>query len=180
MELTIDDFDCDKGQCKGKIALDEWDELFETESPYTLYFESDCGEALTSFCEVQKAGYDYVIQNQEEIADAILTALLKEYPAMQADYAYDDEEKEELMPDATDTDALAELLAPNSVIIHPVVRNGLSYIGYEFGCTWDEEHAFGALMHGTRVVELGGADTAILTWIAQNDLERQTTSFSVS
>lgn len=172
--ISINDFDCDNGQCKGEISLDEWDEMFETESPYTLYFESDCDETLTSFNEVQKAGYDYVIQNQEEIAEAILAALLKEYSAMQADYGYNDEEREELMPDAADTDALAALLAPNSVIIHPVVRNGLPYIGYEFGCTWDEEHAFGAMLHGTSVVELGGADTAILTWIAEKDLEQQT------
>jgi len=34
----------------------------------------------------------------------------------------------------------------------------LTYAGFEFGCTWDEEYGLGVLMHGTRTVEIGGAD----------------------
>lgn len=169
--LSIDDFDCDEGRCEGEIILDKWDDLFGTEGPYTFSFELGTDETMTGFSEVQKAGYDYVIENQAEIAEAILAALLREYPDMQENYGYDGEEKAELMPDATDIGELAKLLSPNSVIVHPVELDGLSYIGYEFGCTWDEEHAFGAMLHGTRVAEIGGADTAILTWIAQKDLD---------
>ncbi|MFX3636230.1 MAG: hypothetical protein ACE3L7_29590 [Candidatus Pristimantibacillus sp.] len=47
----------------------------------------------------------------------------------------------------------------------------MPYIGYELSCTWDEEHAFGAMMHQDRVIAIGGADTAILHWIAQDDLD---------
>lgn len=169
--LSIDDFDCDGGLCEGEIALDGWDDLFGTEGPYALSFELEIDETITGFSDLQKNGYDDVIQNQAEIAGAILAALLREYPAMQADYGYDDEEKAELMPDIADVDELAKLLSPSSVIVHPVELGGLPYIGYEFGCTWDEEHAFGAMLHGIRVVEIGGADTAILTWIAQKDLD---------
>ncbi len=41
--------------------------------------------------------------------------------------------------------------------------------GYEFGCRWDDEHGLGAMTHAGRVVEVGGADTAILEWIATGD-----------
>lgn len=169
--LSISDFHRDKGLCQGEIVLDIWDNLFGTQGPYTFFFELEIDETITEFSEVQKAGYNYAIENQEEIAAAILTALLREYPDMQEDYGYDEEEKAELMPDAADVNALAKLLSPNAVIIHPVELDGLPYIGYEFGCTWDEEHALGAMLHGTRVAKIGGADTAILTWIAQRDLD---------
>lgn len=170
--LSIDDFDCDWGLCEGEIALDGWDDLFGTEGPYTLSFELEIDEMMAGFSDLQKNGYDDVIQNQAEIAGAILAALLREYSAMQEDYGYNEAEKAEYMPDAIDTGALAKLLSPSSVIIHPVERERLPYIGYEFGCPWDEEHGFGAMLHGTRVVEIGGADTAILTWITQKDLDR--------
>jgi len=40
-----------------------------------------------------------------------------------------------------------------------VEKDGIPYVGFEFGCTWDEEHGLGVLMHGTRTVEIG--DTAM-------------------
>jgi hypothetical protein len=45
------------------------------------------------------------------------------------------------------------------------------YVGFEFGCTWDDEHGLGVLMHGERVVDVGGAETAFLLWIAERDAE---------
>jgi hypothetical protein len=50
-----------------------------------------------------------------------------------------------------------------------VLKDGLPYVGYEFGRRWDGEHGLGVLMHGTRVVEVGGADTAMTLWIAKRD-----------
>ena len=49
------------------------------------------------------------------------------------------------------------------------MKDGLPCFGYEFGCTWDGEHGLGVLMHGKRVVEVGGADTAFTLWIAKRD-----------
>jgi hypothetical protein len=50
-----------------------------------------------------------------------------------------------------------------------VQKDGIPYAGFEFGCTWDDEHGLGVLMHGTRAVDIGGADTAFLLWIAEQD-----------
>ena len=52
------------------------------------------------------------------------------------------------------------------------LADGVPYVGFEFGCTWDDEHGLGILMHGQRAVEIGGADTAFLLWIAEQDAER--------
>lgn len=172
--LSIDNFHCEPGTCTGEIELADWDELFCTQGPYRLFFEmDDLNNTMSSFNEAQKVGYDVVIMFQKEIAEAILTALLAEYPAMQEEYGFSDEEKEEFMPNIVDIAGLSELLVPSDVIIHPAMQDGIPYVGYIFGCTWDDEHAFGAMMHGDRVVEIDGADTAILTWIATKDLEKE-------
>lgn len=55
------------------------------------------------------------------------------------------------------------------VHVHQITDRGPPYVGFEFGCDWEEEHGLGVLMHGTRVVEIGHADTAFLLWIAKAD-----------
>jgi hypothetical protein len=61
------------------------------------------------------------------------------------------------------------LIGLHDVYVHQVLKDGLPYVGYEFGCTWDGEHGLGVLVHGTRVVEVGGAQTAMTLWIAKQD-----------
>ena len=73
------------------------------------------------------------------------------------------------MPDIDSADDLRALIGLSSVNIHQVQKDGIPYAGFEFGCSWDREHGLGVLMHGTRTVEIGGADTAILLWIAERD-----------
>ena len=50
---------------------------------------------------------------------------------------------------------------------------GAAYVGYEFGCAWEEEHGLGLMMHQGRIVAMGGADTAILEWIAEKDAQKR-------
>ena len=59
-----------------------------------------------------------------------------------------------------------------AVNIHQLDVGGVPYFGFEFGCEWDEEHGLGVLMHGTRLVEVGLADTAIHLWLAEQDAEQ--------
>ena len=60
-------------------------------------------------------------------------------------------------------------LSLTSVNVHPLYVGGVPYVGLEFASALDAEHGAGVLLHGTRVVEAGGADTAILLWIAKRD-----------
>jgi hypothetical protein len=101
-----------------------------------------------------------------------LCSLLKAYPALQEDYGYTEEEKSRYMPNVKSQDDFRNLIGLHSVNVHPLQKDGMPYIGFEFGCTWDPEHGLGVLMNGNRVVEIGGADTAILLWIAENDAEK--------
>jgi hypothetical protein len=60
-----------------------------------------------------------------------------------------------------------------SLKFHDVESGALPYIGFELGCSWDDEHGLGVLMHGTRVVKIGQADTALLEWIPEGDAKKQ-------
>ncbi len=75
-----------------------------------------------------------------------------------------------LKPDDLATaSGLTDLVRISTLHVHPVSRDGIPYVGIEFSCPWDEEHGLGVLLHGTRVVDVGGADTAFLLWIAERD-----------
>ena len=125
------------------------------------------GRDTSPLKEDELASVQWLLDHDSEIASALLRALLAKYPEMQEDY--DEEEREEYMPDVSSVDGFSVLIGLYNVNVHPLVKDGVPYFGYEFGCTWEEEHGLGALMHGTRVVEIGGADTAILLWLAKRD-----------
>ena len=103
---------------------------------------------------------------------AILSELQKQYPDMQAQYGYSGEDKEAFMPNAERIDDFAELLSPIAIHILSVYNNNHPYIGYEFSCSWDQEHGFGAMMFKDRVIEIGGADVSFLSWIAEKDSKK--------
>jgi hypothetical protein len=129
------------------------------------------GRGIEPPTESEKSLVHWVIENEASISGTLIVSLLKEYPDLQAQYGYSGEEKE-LMPDVSTADDFRNLIGLHSVNVHPLQKDGIPYVGFEFGCTWDDEHGLGILMHGNRTVEIGGADTAILLWIAERDAEK--------
>lgn len=115
---------------------------------------------------------NWAIEHESAVSEALLSSLLKEYPSLQERYGYSGKEKAELMPDIKSVEDLRTLIGLYSLNVHQVQKGGIPYMGFEFGCTWDEEHGLGVLMHGTRTVEIGGTDTAILLWIAEQDAQK--------
>jgi hypothetical protein len=76
------------------------------------------------------------------------------------------------LPVVGSAEELLPFLGIRSINVHQISRDGRPYVGLEFACPWDEEHGLGILMHGARVVRIGGADTAFLLWMAKQDSER--------
>jgi hypothetical protein len=60
----------------------------------------------------------------------------------------------------------------HTIYMHQITTSGVPYLGYDFGCQWEEEHGLGVLMHGTRCVDIGFSDTAMLLWIAERHAEK--------
>ena len=117
----------------------------------------------------QTSAYNYLLGNNVIIRDVILTAVFESYPQWQQEFGYDADEVEEYMPNVMSSEGFQNLMGVSVVHILTVEKEGISYIGFEFGCTWDDEHGLGALTHKDRVVSLGGADTAFLNWLGEQD-----------
>lgn len=156
------------------IVLSSWVSFFGDEAEQ-LYYSLGGDDPTSCMSECHKTGLQYIIDHQSEILASILTELIKNYPELQEQYDYDDEEKELYMPDVGTQEDFSKLLSPLAIHILSVHNNGQPYIGFEFSCSWDIEHYFGVMMLYDRVVKLGGADTSFLTWIAEEDLEKTVT-----
>jgi hypothetical protein len=109
----------------------------------------------------QGAAYTFILENCPHVLDSILTALLPYYQEMRPRYrGFLGSEYERLMPAVQSCSDLLPLVDLRHVYVDSGVKNGCAYVGWSFGCTWDAEHALGAMMHRDRVVEIGGADVS--------------------
>ena len=116
--------------------------------------------------------YNYLTQNQDKIKEVILASLLIQYKELQEQYGYDPEEAASLMPDVDNVSQFKTLIGLSTVHLLNVSKDDTAYVGYQFGCTWDDEHGLGIMTHKDRVIQIGGADTSFLTWIAKGDLNQ--------
>lgn len=127
------------------------------------------GRDSSPLTEQEVALVDWFLENERSVSDAAKAAIVQKYPYFQGRYGYSPSEKAEFMPDISSVEHLRLLIGLYAVNIHQIEKDGTPYIGFEFGCTWDEEHGLGVLMHGTRPIEVEGSDTARLLWIAERD-----------
>jgi len=129
------------------------------------------GRDASPLTEQELSLISWFLENEGRVSDAAKDAIFQKYPDLQESYDYSPSEKAEFMPDISSVEDLRQLIGLYAVNVHQIEKDGLPYIGLEFGCTWDEEHGLGVLMHGTRPVEVDGSHTALLLWIAKRDAE---------
>lgn len=158
------------GFLEGIIELNYWNAFFEKEAVIGLNIGGD--SPVDEINQANVIGYEYIVNNQKLILNAVLKNLLSIYSEMQEEYGYDEEEKNHVMPDISSITDLKKLLIPKRIYILNTQKSEMPYIGYHFLCTWDEENDFGVMMFEDRVVETGGADTAFLSWIAEKDINK--------
>jgi hypothetical protein len=119
----------------------------------------------------QVAGYRHLKENQDTVRDAVVAAVFKEYPKIRKSYDFgdDDHQDDHYMPVIKGKDELRNLIGLGIVHVLDHAKAGHAYVGFELGCTWDEEHGLGVLTHKGRVVEVGQADTAFDSHAAKKD-----------
>jgi len=157
-----------------------WDDVFWTTSarllswgdtPVNIVFAPE-GRGDEPLAPQEIALIRWVITHDASMAKALFAAVLKKYPMLQENYGYSSEERVKYMPDVETIEQLGQLIDLQSANVHQITKAKQPYAGFEFACRWDQEHGLGVLMHGNRVVQIGGADTAILLWIAEADAEK--------
>jgi hypothetical protein len=122
--------------------------------------------------EAEDAAVSWVIENEASISQALIASLFREYRSLQELYGYALKENTDLMPDIESADDLRSLIGLNAIYVHRAQWDGVPYSGFEFGCTWESEHGLGILMHGSRTVKIGWADTAFQR-IAKDDHDQE-------
>ncbi len=154
------------GFWSGSITLISWNHFFDKEMEIDLNIGGD--KSIESLESRHVLAYEYLMINQEKILQSILNELLVQYPNMQKEYGYE-EEMDECMPDINDIQDLKKLIKPRRIYILDIENDGVAYIGFHFYCSWDEEHDYGVMTHKERIVKMGGADVAFVSWIAEED-----------
>lgn len=117
----------------------------------------------------QRRAFQYLLDHEAAITSAVLKRILRAYPG-ERDASIDAlPELEDELPVIEHVKQLRRVIGLGGIHILPVARSHRAYIGFELGCSWDEEHGFGVMTHGSRVVAHGGADHAFLEWVAERD-----------
>ncbi len=164
MEFTVDGF-----WWQADVQLASWSDFTE-EGTTALIFAPE-GRDDAPMREEELALAAWVKDNHEVQKPTLLSAVFKAYPDFRRQFFqdYNIEENEDELPTLTSADDLARVIQLEGICVHHVSKDKLPYVGFQFACDWDEEHGLGVLMHNKRVVEIGGADTAFLLWIAERD-----------
>lgn len=141
-----------------RVKFPEFAALFGKKGKdFELSLSADEDEEPT---EAQRAGLLWFLAHRKQVAAAVQKAIEDAYPEQRRRFGNDVE-----MPPAVEFGQLRL----HGVTFHQATRGDAPYLGFGFSCTWEGEHGFGLMMHGTRCVEAGGGDTAILGWIADRD-----------
>ena len=124
----------------------------------------------------QANAFRYLLEHEEVIRDALVAAILEAYPRIRANWLQEPFADDE-MPAIEQPEQLKAHIGLATLHVLKVTRRDAAYVGFEFGCTWDEEHGLGLMTHQGRIVELphmgvgkvNGADLASEAWVAEED-----------
>jgi hypothetical protein len=150
------------GYLSGELRLAQFTSVIKGRSPKVfvelepVYGDPDDPKSPPEIHRVARIGLEWLLANEAAAAKAVIRvirAIRAKHPEVGA------KPKDHI-----------ELLG---VTFHEVESGRLPYLGFDFGCTWDEEHGLGLMTHGTRIVRVGGSDTAILPWIAKADAKKR-------
>lgn len=154
------------------IELEYWQEFFKEEELFYYEIFDEEEDSVDKPTLEQQNGLDYLQENQKAVLENILNELLRQYPGLQENYSYSEEDKIDFMPDVKDIQGFADLLSPTCFYVTSAIKEDYPYIGFGFSCSWDSEHGLGVMTHKDRIIEIGGADTAFGSWAAEEDLKR--------
>jgi len=172
---------------EGEIVLASWAGFQTRRGPYAaisspgqsdgsarLIFDTDgAGNVPPTAAQIQ--AYRWLLDHEDEVSAVVLDTIFTEYPRFRSEYldAFEegDEEAEATAPAITQPTQLRALMGLNAVFILPMCRDGVGYVGFEFGCDWEPEHGLGVLTHMNRVVEIGQADVAFNSNRAEDDAD---------
>ena len=107
---------------------------------------------------MQVSAFQFLRDNEAALAAAVLESIFLEYPKLPERDDVDPQAAAEAMPAIDRAEQLKPLIGLSGVHVLNVAKDEMAYIGFELGCTWDEDHGLGVVTHRNRVLEVGPAD----------------------
>lgn len=163
----------ENGDLEGKIILSSWAGFqnrlgaYPSVSPKeasigraSLHILKAKGVHSSKLDEKEVNAYKYLIENQSFIQTKMLTNLLKIYPELQEVSGLDEEDLQECMPHLKSTSEFKNLISLSSVYILNNAKENISFVGFGFDCSWDDEHGVGIMTHKEKIIEIGEFATA--------------------
>ena len=126
-----------------------------------LQLSSEDGEPRTPH-DSQVAAWLELVDKGPTLFPALLRAVFDYYLRMRPQYERAGGEWIENMPVLAGEDQLREMIRPGSVVIGWPSGSEPVSIGMSFECDWEQEHGLGVVFQDMKVVDVGGADCAIL------------------
>ncbi|MBE2318706.1 hypothetical protein DVA67_022200 [Solirubrobacter sp. CPCC 204708] len=158
--LTADDFVIDYGMWTTRLPMTSW------EAAGMLVGYAPEGRSQAPLEPEEIARVQWVADHERELFDAVMAAVLAEYPALREEaLAATDGELADELPVITRPEELRHVLALGNVYVHPL--DGGPFVGFSFASPIDDEHGVGVLVRGTQVVEVAQADVAFVKWMAE-------------
>jgi hypothetical protein len=172
--------DWDNGSWEGEVTMSFWQQFQNRSGPYCSQ-ETDDAESFTISIEAagkqvpptleQAAAFEFLMLNHLRVHEVVMDAAFTSYPNNRQDYrdGYGltgatgkllevlERDYGSTVPELASAAELDKVMGLNQIHILSYAKDGVAYIGFEFGCNWDEEHGFGILMHKERIVEIGSA-----------------------
>ena len=140
--------------CGGTYGAQDSDKASDGSAAITVTPHS-AGETIPP-TDAQSRGFQFQLDHGPEVVCAVLETLMPFYQRLRAEWDL----PEEPLREVTSPEQFRQMMGLSQIHVHPYYRDGLAYIGLEFGCDWDLEHGFGVMLHGARVVEFGYAAAA--------------------
>jgi len=112
--------------------------------------------------QAQYESIQYLTKNSEVVRDSLLNSLLKDYASAKEIY-------EDLMPEISSIEDYKEHIGLSFLHVMDSEKDGFAYYGFELGCSWDDEHGVGVMMHKDRVIAIGLAEESFNHWTTHED-----------
>lgn len=159
---------------EGKAVLPSWSGFQKRLGSYSSLTGSEpsSGEVLLSVSspdektpsppsEAQVRSFCYIRDNDCAMREKVLKAIFDVYPTWRENYQdFLGEEFEKQMPVLRNLSDLKSLIGLSTLHILKAEKDGQAYVGFEFGCTWEEEHGLGVMSLGGQIVDVGSAEEA--------------------
>ncbi len=159
---------------EGSIVLDSWKGFQSRQGPYCAKDKQFATGELKVFIYGNAIDYvkissidqinalNFLFENQEHIKKSLLSALQNELPELTA--LYDD-----LTPSIERIEDFSSVIGLSNIHVLNSEKENYAYVGYEFGCEWEEEHGLGIMTHKDKIISIGQADTAFDCWTTFED-----------